>query len=138
MFSLLDADQPIPWPDQPINYTMKWRFWYEEYDPEVHSTVQYSHLGAGTDWSIGAGPMSPGYGAEYDVPKCSPDVPGCSRGPDGTWVHTITGVFKVKGGTEFDDTHGEILPVVAHLHCHAPTCLSMSVSYTHLTLPTKA
>ena len=25
MFSLLDADQPIPWPDKPINYTMKWR-----------------------------------------------------------------------------------------------------------------
>jgi len=128
MWSLLDADQPIPWPDKPIKYSLKWRFWYQEYDPTVHNTVQYSSLGKYTDWSIGAGPMSPGFGAEYDVPKCADGVPGCSRDSDtGTWVHTITGVFTVKGGAQFANTGGKILPVVAHLHCHAPTCLSMAV-----------
>ena len=25
--------------------------------------------------------MQPGYGAEYDVPKCGPNIPGCVRGP---------------------------------------------------------
>ena len=103
------------------------RFWYQEYDPSYHSTIQYSHLGKGTDWSIGSGPIAPGYGAEYDVPKCGEGVPGCSRDPDGTWVHVITGVFKVKSGSEFAPTGGKILPLVAHLHCHAPTCLSMAV-----------
>ena len=124
MFSLLDADQPIPWPDQPLTYSLKWRFWYQDYDPKVHTTVEYGSLGKGTDWSIGAGPMQPGYGAEYDVPKCDDGVAGCSRGSDGTWVHTITGHFKfntdpAKGGHK--------RPVVAHLHCHAPTCLSMAI-----------
>jgi hypothetical protein len=127
MFSLLDADQRIPWADKPINYTMKWRFWYQEYDPSYHSTIQYSHLGKGTDWSIGSGPVAPGYGAEYDVPKCGEGVPGCSCDPDGTWVHVITGVFKVNSGSEFAPTQGNILPLVAHLHCHAPACLSMAV-----------
>jgi len=122
MFSLLDADQPIPWPDKPLTYTLKFRFWYQDYDPARHTTVRYSHLGKGTDWSIGAGPMAPGYGAEYDVPKCSEGMPGCTF-EDGTWVHTITGNFVVNGGGK---------PVVAHLHCHAPTCLSMAV-YNNLT-----
>ena len=55
MFSLLDADQPNPWPDKPINYTMKWRFWYQEYDPDYHSSIQYSHLGESRDycWHLG-------------------------------------------------------------------------------------
>ena len=52
-----------------------------------------------------------------DVPKCGHGVPGCSL-DNGTWVHTITGNFRIKGSGR---------PVVAHLHCHAPTCLSMTV-----------
>lgn len=127
MWSLLDADQPIPWPEQPINYTMKWRFHYQEYDPKVHTTIQYSHLGAGTDWSIGAGSVGAGIGSEYDVPKCAPGVPGCNKEADGTWVHTITGTFKVGNGKQFAPTAYKIYPVVAHLHCHAPTCLSMAI-----------
>ena len=42
--------------------------------------MRYSHLGANTDWSIGAGPVAPGFGAEYDVPKCGEGVAGCSKG----------------------------------------------------------
>ena len=49
------------------------------------------------------------------MPKCAEGVAGCSRDADGTWVHTITATLKVKGR-----------PVVAHFHCHAPTCLSMA------------
>ena len=33
----------------------------------------------------------------------------------------------MNGGSEFKPTGGKILPVVAHLHCHAPTCLQMQV-----------
>lgn len=44
---------------------------------------------------------------------------GCSKGPDGTWVHTVVGIQTAA-------TSGEI--AVAHFHCHAPTCLSMSIA----------
>jgi len=29
MWSLLDADQDIPWQDQPLNYSLKFRFWFQ-------------------------------------------------------------------------------------------------------------
>merc|ERR1719329_2061745 len=103
MFSLLDADQEIPWPDQELKYHLKMRFWYQEYDSTYHTQVYR------TTWGI-ASPV------EYDVPKCTENVPGCSRGPDGRWLHKITGTFK--GG-------GYLL--AAHFHCHAPTCYSMTM-----------
>merc|ERR1712196_499727 len=33
---LLDADQEIPWKDQPLSYHFKWRFYFQEYDPARH------------------------------------------------------------------------------------------------------
>jgi hypothetical protein len=131
MFALLDADQQIPWADQPLTYHLKFRFWYQDYNTSFHRQVKYSSLGKGTDWSIGAGPMAPGYGAEFDVPKCGHGVMGCSLDepePEwkGKWVHTIEGTFKIAGA------QGVSAPVVAHLHCHAPTCLAMRV-YNNVT-----
>ena len=118
MWSLLDADQTIPWPDQPLKYRLKFRFWFQEYIPASSGGDQASHAsivrGAGFD--IGAGPA--GAGAEFDVPKCAEGVVGCSRAPDGTWIYTTHGLMK--GGA------GKL--VAAHMHCHAPTCLSMSMT----------
>ena len=110
MWSLLDADQPIPWPDKPLEYHFKFRFWVQPFNASYHTNVKR------TSWDIGAGPR--GWGAEFDVPKCAPGVPGCALGgPDNkTWIHTITGTMK--GGGR---------PVAIHMHCHAPTCLSMRV-----------
>ena len=113
MFSLLDADQDIPWPDQPIEYTQKFRVWYQDWDPSFHTGIKYSHMSLGDNWDVGAGPN--GVGAEFDVPKCSEGVAGCSL-EDGHWVHTITGLWTGIGR-----------PVVPHMHCHAPTCLSMTL-----------
>jgi len=28
---LLDADQEVPWQDQPLEYYFKWRFYFQEY-----------------------------------------------------------------------------------------------------------
>lgn len=67
MFSLLDADQSIPWPDKPLTYSLKFRFWYQDYDPSKHTTVKYSSLGKGTDWSIGAGPMQVSLYVDCDI-----------------------------------------------------------------------
>lgn len=56
MFSLLDADQEIPWVDQPLVYHQKFRFWVQPYNASYHQTVSR------TTWGI-ASPV------EYDVPK---------------------------------------------------------------------
>jgi len=103
MFSLLDADQEIPWVDRPLEYNMKFRFWVQPYNKSVHQRVER------VTWGI-ASPV------EYDVPKCGPDVPKCTKAADGSWIHTITGTW---------DSGGKVL--AAHFHCHAPTCLEMTM-----------
>jgi hypothetical protein len=77
MWSLLDAEQVIPWPDQPLEYQIKFRFWYQDYNASFHKDLQYS--GGTTNWDVGAGsgPSRPA-GAEYDVPQCNSTAqPGC-------------------------------------------------------------
>jgi len=111
MWSLLDADQEIPWPDVPIEYRLKFRFWVQPYEPTYHTNVRRVTLGI----------ASP---TEYDVPKCAEGVPGCSfevvnnevsGETKHRWVHTIRGTFQA-------NKHVGRL-VAAHFHCHAPTCL---------------
>jgi hypothetical protein len=104
LWSLLDADQEIPWLDQPLKYHLKFRIWFQEYDRGYHKSVYR------TTWGIG----SP---VEYDVPQC----------PAGTQtdacIHTITGTFNV--GQPSD---GKMMRLVAaHFHCHAPSCLSVEL-----------
>eukprot|EP00041_Stephanoeca_diplocostata_P021125 m.486046 g.486046 ORF g.486046 m.486046 type:complete len:898 (+) comp21742_c0_seq1:58-2751(+) len=103
MFSLLDADQEIPWVDQQLNYSLKFRFWVQPYNASYHTTVKRQ------TWGI-ASPV------EYDVPKCEEGMEACFRGSDGTWVHEIRGTYTGSGSL-----------VAAHFHCHAPTCLSMAM-----------
>ena len=103
---LLDADQEVPWPDQPLTYYFKWRFYFQEYDTKKHVSA--------TGWNTGIG----GSTAEYDVPQC----------PAGTPVekctHTISGVVTPPAG----NMHF----VGAHYHCHAPTCIRMEI-YNNIT-----
>lgn len=103
MWSLLDSDQPIPWPDQPLEYQLKFRFWVQPYNASYHTQVWHQSWGMGTP-------------VEYDVPKCGPGVMGCQQQPDGNWVHTIRATYTGAGRL-----------IVAHFHCHAPTCLSMAM-----------
>ena len=105
MWSLLDADQDIPWVDQPMVFHHKWRFWTQPYNASYHTPVRY---GSDTDMTIG----SP---YEYDVPECAHGVPGCEL-VKGNWIHTITG-----------NRIGNHNLVSLNFHCHAPTCLSMAV-----------
>lgn len=65
MWSLLDADQDIPWVDQPLEYHFKFRFWYQEYRPE-----KKSHKTIDGGWGSNLGAGGRGLGAEFDVPKC--------------------------------------------------------------------
>jgi hypothetical protein len=104
MWSLLDADQPQPWPDQPIQVYQKYRFYYQEYQPGYHVVSEPRH-----SWGIAAA----GGNAEYDVPQCAPGTPveEC--------IHMIWGVVVPSG----DNLHIAAI----HMHCHAPTCLAMEV-----------
>jgi len=103
---LLDADQEVPWLDQPLVYYMKYRLYFQAYNPAQH--VQAFDI----TWSIA------GDTGEYDVPQC----------PVGTPVdqctHEITGEFTPPG----TDLHF----VAAHYHCHAPTCLLLEI-YNNVT-----
>lgn len=105
MWSLLDADQAIPWPDQPLVFHHKWRLWVQPYDPALHQPL---HYGFSSELTIG----SP---YEYDVPKCEAGIPGCTL-EEGTWVHAISG-----------SRLGDERYAALNFHCHAPTCLSMAV-----------
>jgi hypothetical protein len=107
MWSLLDADQEIPWTDRPLVFHHKYRFYVQPYNEKYHTQVKLGQT-AGSALLIG----SPW---EYDVPKCAADVPGCAM-VDGTWIHTING--SMMGRHTF---------VSLNNHCHAPTCVSMSV-----------
>eukprot|EP00462_Mataza_sp_D1_P020249 CAMPEP_0175139606 /NCGR_PEP_ID=MMETSP0087-20121206/11003_1 /TAXON_ID=136419 /ORGANISM="Unknown Unknown, Strain D1" /LENGTH=748 /DNA_ID=CAMNT_0016422649 /DNA_START=31 /DNA_END=2277 /DNA_ORIENTATION=- len=104
MWSLLDADQEIPWKDQPIEYHLKFRFWFQEYNSSYHQDIYR------TTWGI-ASPV------EYDVPQCAKGT------PTEQCVHTITGLFDVpapKGDKQMK-------LAAAHFHCHAPTCLMVEL-----------
>jgi len=107
MWSLLDADQEIPWADEPLVLHHKYRFWVQPYSVSFHTKLTLgetvgSALLIGSPW-------------ELDVPKCAEGVSGCSL-EGGTWIHTIMG-----------NTVGRHTFTALNFHCHAPTCLSMSV-----------
>jgi len=103
MWSLLDADQEIPWADQPLKYHLKFRFWVQPFNASYHNNAKR------TTWGI-ASPV------EYDIPKCGPGIMGCTQQKDGNWIHTIHGTFKGSGRL-----------LAAHFHCHAPGCLSIAM-----------
>ena len=108
MWSLLDQAQGQPWPDQPLEYYQKYRFYYQDYEPGFH-VVSHPRV----SWGIAAA----GGHAEYDVPKCEPGTPA------GECEHTIWGV--VTPGA--DPVWGDLHLAAVHMHCHAPTCLAMEV-----------
>ena len=101
-WSLLDADQAQPWPDQPLVYYQKYRFYYQPYEPARHVIVHPRAV-----WAIGA------WIGEYDVPQCKPGT------PPSQCRHEIWGVVTAGG----DNLH----IAAAHFHCHAPTCLAMEI-----------
>lgn len=102
MWSLLESGQGQPWPDQPLVYYQKYRFYYQEYKPDFHVVSVPRQA-----WAIGA------FIGEYDVPQCVKGTPveDCK--------HVIWGVLTAGG-------HNLHIAAI-HFHCHAPTCLAMEI-----------
>ena len=106
MWSLLDSDQEIPWSDKPLVMHHKYRFWIQPFEESYHQALT---LGETTGSALLIG--SPW---EFDVPKCSDDIPGCSYSDETGWIHTVRG-----------NTIGARTFAALNFHCHAPTCLGM-------------
>jgi hypothetical protein len=100
---LLDADQEIPWQDQPLTYVFKFRFYFQEYNAAHHINAYSIHCMLGIGGSV----------TEYDVPQCAPGT------PTENCTHEISGVVTLPGKN--------VRFVAAHYHCHAPTCLRMEI-----------
>lgn len=131
--SLLDTDQEIPWPDNYLEYRLKFRFYFEEYQAGVEGSSPPSHQNlVRLYWTTEAN------AGEYDIVQCPEGTPSdqcvqvitsrwkvrdmmadCSLRNDGSWC---TG----KGSTDNQTTEG-IKLIYAGPHCHAPTCLSMDL-----------
>ena len=115
LFTLLDKNQSTPWQDKKLEYQMKFRVWFKEVGaPGVEEIANVEQF----NWGGMATPT------EYDVPKCSAGVPGCSY-EGGRWVHRMNGTWAVQDmvrgrglgpdeGVQYRTIHG---------HCHAPACL---------------
>lgn len=132
--SLLDKEQQVPWTDQYLEYRLKFRFYFQEYQAaSVDGTRPASHHSlVRFYWQTEA------RAGEYDIVQCDDAVPrdqciqvitsrwkvrdmmrDCSRRPDGS---ACTG----KGSKDSTMTEGIEL-IYAGPHCHAPSCLSMEL-----------
>eukprot|EP00040_Diaphanoeca_grandis_P019959 m.105756 g.105756 ORF g.105756 m.105756 type:complete len:792 (-) comp27674_c0_seq2:460-2835(-) len=118
---LLDSHQN-PWEDNKLVYSMKFRFWYQEFVPATptapashENLIRFFH-----ETEVGSG--------EYDVMK-APE----GTAPEDT-VYTITAHFQLKDALSECNprtsphctgpmTSG-VMMRYASCHCHAPSCLS--------------
>eukprot|EP00980_Cylindrotheca_fusiformis_P031435 scaffold26366_cov117-Cylindrotheca_fusiformis.AAC.6 len=130
--SLLDKDQEIPWQDEPLEYFLKFRFYFEEFKhPELPSESPSHQQLARLYWQTEA------HAGEYDIIQCKDDVPAseCVQVITSRWMVSemvrdcpmhdaswCTG----KGSGDPSKTEGVKL-IYAAPHCHAPTCLSMEL-----------
>lgn len=129
---MLDADQEIR--PELLRYHMKWRFWFQEYVPNVNGTGKPSHLNLErvyyqTEANAGEydippafalpGQPIPGYGKwPENTPTPGTTCTGtCPNGPDCECEHTITFHFSLSN-TRL---------IYAGGHCHAPACISIEL-----------
>ena len=119
---LLDQDQN-PWENQTMEYHLKFRFWFQEYNPEEPKHENLVRIFWETEvWST-----------EYDIPVKEPSVM-----PENA-LHEIQSHWKVgdmlhdcSPGKAFDCTGSRenktgINLIYAGGHCHAPSCYTMEL-----------
>ena len=146
--TLLDADQPDPWPEQPLEYSLKFRFWFQDYVPAVAA----GEGAAGGRRTAEAGSAShhdlprlywqtESFAGEYDVPRGDLGMPGTDWDEDNQmYTYTITSTFAAAdilydcpsdpptcGHSAEGDGIGGLELVYAGPHCHAPSCLFMEL-----------
>jgi len=103
---LLDAEQEVPWDRMPLVYYQKYRFYFQEFQPQTHIVSATRDFWG---WGIGAA----GGHAEYDVERCPPGT------PTARCRHRVWGIIAPGG----EDLHFAAI----HFHCHAAACLAMEI-----------
>lgn len=119
--SLLDKDQEIPWPDQYLEYRLKFRFYFEEYKPDVAEKSVASHQDL-TRFFV-ATDANPG---EYDITQCPKGTPPAQCIQIITARFTVRSITPSTGNPDSNSIEG-IKLIYAGPHCHAPSCLSMDL-----------
>ena len=124
LYYLLDKNQSHLIPDDVLQYHMKMRFYFQPFNPERHQQLYRWHW----QTAMGAG--------EYDVPIAPAGTPPQNA------THTITAKIQVKdfatGACNYRSGINALTPeckpgsvgfkpIFLGGHCHAPTCLSMSL-----------
>ena len=135
--SLLDNEQEQPWPDQILEYRLKFRFYYQDFD-NGHEQVggsQDDQLRTPSHKSlIRLYHQTEAWAGEYDIPQCATGTP-----PE-QCIHVITARWKVREMMADCAMHdatictGKGSPyatgielIYAGPHCHAGTCISMEL-----------
>jgi len=118
---LIDAEQEIP---PPIDvFYMKFRYYYEKYDPNYHQNLVRLYI------------QTEAWQGEYDIPQCPPGTPSQEC------IHTITAHFHLSDLImDCDQTYDAwcasnrsvsadkgIALIYAAAHCHAPMCIEMEL-----------
>ena len=111
---LLDKEQSVPWPTQPLVYYKKYRVWFQEYASPPAAPPSHINI-IRQDWGVGADYDH----AEYDVMQCAKGTPPaqCKRTVSGAWRPLPP------AATPADERY----LVLVHHHCHAPTCLRVEL-----------
>jgi hypothetical protein len=131
--SLLDKEQEQPWPEAYLKYRLKFRFYFEDYQPATSPTMMLpSHESlVRLYW------QTESFAGEYDISPCPPGT------PPSQCVQVITSQWKVRDmmrdcvmkdaswctgqGSADSNTTAGVKLIYAAPHCHAPTCLSMEL-----------
>jgi len=122
--SLLDKDQDLPWPDRYLEYRLKFRFYFEEYRPEVRTADGVASVSAAPSHRdlVRFFVATEANAGEYDVAACAEGT------PPSQCVHVITARWTVRDMTPTDGAATEGIQLIyAGPHCHAPTCISMDL-----------
>ena len=144
MQSLLDTDQETPWKDQPLEYHMKFRYYFEEYTParalissseelalEDVASAQLVTMQASHQNLVRMYWMTEAYAGEYDIVQCPAGTPPSqciqiisSRWPVKNMIAGCDGPWCA--GKDLKKADGVEL-IYAGPHCHAPSCISMEL-----------
>lgn len=129
---LLDADQEIPPFVDEIYF--KWRFYFQDYVPNLHQSAV--HLEWALNGCDSGGPGGNPTGCrhiEYDVPKAPAGTPLEER------IHTVRSTWQVKDMLYTCDQQKDyycadparaadgVLLVMAGGHCHTPACIDLTL-----------
>lgn len=127
---LLDSDQTVPETVDEVFF--KWRFYFEEYDPTVHTTTFHLEWAVnGCDSGGAANGQHNCRNIEYDVVQAPPGTPPSETVYQVTSHFTASNMFSyncsVSTDTQCADsslvTSAGFVLVMAGGHCHTPTCI---------------